>query len=80
MIWDAIVPFMTSLYFFVTGHLFVDTYTAYELDTLWPRQNDRNFAGDILKCIFLNENVFIPIVISLNFVPKGPIDNIPALV
>ena len=32
------------------------------------------------KCIFLNENVWIPIEISLKFVPKGPIDNIPALV
>ena len=29
---------------------------------------------------FLNENVWIPIEISLKFVPKGPMDNIPALV
>ena len=35
---------------------------------------------DILKCIFLNENVWISLKISLNFVPKGPINNIPALV
>ena len=28
----------------------------------------------------LNENVWISIEISLKFVPKGPIDNIPALV
>ena len=49
------------------------------LNTLRPRQNGRHFADDILKCIFLNENVWIPIVISLKFVPKGPIDNIPAL-
>ena len=34
----------------------------------------------IFKCIFLNENVLIPIEISLKFVPKGPINNIPALV
>ena len=32
------------------------------------------------KCNFLNENVWIPIKISLKFVPKGPINNIPALV
>ena len=50
------------------------------LNTLRPRQNGRHFADDILKCIFLNENVWIPIEISLNFVPKGPINNIPALV
>ena len=35
---------------------------------------------DIFKCIFLNENVWISIKISLKFVPKGPINNIPALV
>ena len=36
--------------------------------------------ADIFKCIFLNENVQILIKISLKFVPKGPINNIPALV
>ena len=50
------------------------------LNTLRPRQNGHHFADDIFKCIFLNENVWIPIKISLKFVPKGPIDNIPALV
>ena len=33
-----------------------------------------------LKCIFLNENDRILIQISLKFVPRGPIDNNPALV
>ena len=42
--------------------------------------NGRHFADDIFKCIFLNENVWIPIKIALKFVPKGPINNIPALV
>ena len=50
------------------------------LNTLRPRQNGRHFADAIFKCIFLNENVWIPIKISLKFVPKGPINNIPALV
>ena len=50
------------------------------LNTLRPGQNGRNFADDIFKCIFLNENVWIPIKILLKFVPKGPINNIPALV
>ena len=49
-------------------------------NTLRPRQNGRHFADDILKCIFSNQNVWIPIEISLKFVPKGPIDTIPALV
>ena len=37
-----------------------------------------HFPDDILKCIFCNENVRISIKISLKFVPKGPINNIPA--
>ena len=38
------------------------------------------FPDDIFKCIFLNENVWIVIKISLKFVLKGPMNNIPALV
>ena len=47
--------------------------------TLRPRQNRRHATDSILKCIFLNENVSIPFKISLKFVPKGPINNIPSL-
>ena len=50
------------------------------VNSLRPRQNRRHFADDIFKCILLNKNVWIPIKISLKFVPKGPIDNIPAMV
>ena len=50
------------------------------INTLRPRQNGRHFADDIFKCIFLNENVWISSKISLKFVPKGPVNNIPALV
>ena len=49
-------------------------------NTLRPGQNGRHFTDDIFKCIFLNKNVWIPIEISLKFVPKGPINNIPSLV
>ena len=38
------------------------------------------FTDDILKCIFLNENVWNSIKISLKFVPTGPDNNILALV
>ena len=48
--------------------------------TLRSRQNGRRFPDDIFKRIFVNENKWISIKISLKFVPKGPIDNIPALV
>ena len=54
-------------------------YTTY-FNTLRPRQTGRHFADDIFKCIFLNENASIANKISLKFVSKGPINNIPALV
>ena len=50
------------------------------INTLRPRQNGRHFPDDIFKSIFLNENVWISIEISLKFVPRGEINNIPALV
>ena len=49
-------------------------------NTLRPRQDLRHFADDTFKRIFVNENVRILMGISLKFVPKGPINNIPALV
>ena len=48
-------------------------------NTLRPRLNGCHFPDDIFKRIFLNQNVPIPINISLQFVPKGPINNIQAL-
>ena len=54
--------------------------TAQLFNTLRPRQNGRHFADDIFKWIFVNENIWIPIEISLRFIPRGPINNISALV
>ena len=51
-----------------------------DINILRPRQNGRHFADDIFKCIFLNENIWIPVKISLKYVPKGPINNIPTFV
>ena len=49
--------------------------------THWGRdKNGRLFADNTFKGIFFNENVRISIKISLKFVPKGRINNIPALV
>ena len=50
------------------------------LITLRLRRNRSHFADDIFKCIFFNENELILIRISLKFISKGPINNIPALV
>ena len=38
-----------------------------------------HFADDVFRCIFANEKFHILIKTSLRFVPKGPIDNNPAL-
>ena len=43
-------------------------------------QNGCHFADDIFKFIFLTENVWISINISVKFVPQGQINNIPVLV
>ena len=50
------------------------------LNTLRSRQNDHHFPDDIFKCIFLNENEWILIKISLECVLKGQISKIPPLV
>ena len=49
-------------------------------NTLRPRQDGCHFPDDIFKWIFLNEKIWVPIEISLKFVPQGPTNNIPALV
>ena len=48
------------------------------VNTLRPRQDGCHFPDDIIKCIFLKENAWILLKISLNFVPKGSINNIPS--
>ena len=50
------------------------------LNTLRPRRINRNYPHDIFKCISLDENESISHKISLKYVPKVRIDNIPALV
>ena len=49
-------------------------------NTLRPGQNSLHFADDIFKRIFMHENVWTLRKISLNCVPKVPINNILALV
>ena len=60
----------------------LDTYllAAYCLTHLPLDKMPAILADYIFKCIFFNENVWISIKISLDFLPKGPIDNKPALV
>ena len=56
----------------------IEVLSLCSFNTLRPRQNGRDFADDILKSIFLKENVLISLKIS--FVAKVWIKNIPALV
>ena len=77
---DSSVPkrlqaIIQSIYYPI--HYPIDVYLDTKgVNTLRPRQNGCHFPDNI----FLNENVWLLINISLKFVPKGPINNIPALV
>ena len=51
-----------------------------KVNTLWPRQNGRNFADDTFKCTFFNKNISISLKISPKFVPQVRFNNIPTLV
>ena len=56
------------------------TSTITSINSSPPGQNGRHFYRRHFETFFLNENVRISIQFSLKFVPKGPIDNISALV
>ena len=56
------------------------TYFNENVNSYPPGQNGLHFADDLFKCIFMNEKLRILVLISLKFVPKGPIDNKSALV
>ena len=62
---EEVVIYFQCLWNVQVWHFFVNT--------LRPRQNGRHFPDDIFKCISLNENMWISIKVSLNFVTRGPI-------
>ena len=59
---------------------FTQWFGTHSVNLLRLRQNGHLFAYDTLKRIFLNENIIISTKNSLKFVPKGLINNMPALV
>ena len=61
-------------------YMFIKVKQLWLFNTLRPRQNGCHFTEDICKCIFLNENAWISLKMLLKFVPKVPINNIPALI
>ena len=44
------------------------------------RQNGHHFVDNIFKSIFLYKNCYILVQISMKYVPKGSIKNMPALI
>ena len=48
---------------------------TWRVNKLRSIQIGRHFPDDIFKFIFFNENVSLAIIISLKFVPKGPINS-----
>ena len=56
-------------------------YSLYFILTHWGREKMAAIlADDTFKCKFVNENILISIKILRKFVPKGLINNMPALV
>ena len=62
--------YIHDMYYF-TSYTFL---LGLQVNTLRPLVPD-----DICRCIFLNENAWLSIKISLKFVPMGPINNIKSL-
>ena len=75
---SIISKFMKPLSFVLTAAIFDCGKGMF--NTLKPRQNCHHFADDIFKCTFFKGNAWISLDISLKFVPKVRINNIPALV
>ena len=74
--------FAFFLFWFTKEVCCVDSYLTFIacINSFRPRLHRCPFADDIFKCIFSNENEWILPRISLKFVPKVLINNIPALV
>ena len=74
---------MFVYYRFIIGLLKGSVYTQCLPKQLTHLSLDKmaaTFTDNILKCIFLKENITILIQFSLKIVPMGPVDNMPALV
>ena len=53
----------------------LDLWMGLTLPTLTSGQNGWYFADNFFKCICLNEDFWIPAMITLKCIPKGSIDN-----
>ena len=74
--WDGPQGFMYSIVSQGPWHPVIGPHWV---NSSFPGQNGCHFADYIFKCIFMNRDFCISILISLKFVPKGVIDNMSAL-
>ena len=70
---DFTLPYLTLSLVWINSEAEWLSSGTFITNTLKPRQNGCHFAGDIFKFIFLHENCFILIQISLKFILKGPV-------
>ena len=79
---DQVIGYVKAYHVFIPKLFLTSVLTYFQLDLniLEPRKIRRHYANDIFKCIYLNENVFISIKISLDFILNSQINNIPSLV
>ena len=55
-------------------------HVIFDMNTLRLWQNGWLWSHNVFNCIFFSENMWISICISLEFVPKGLIDNKPSFI
>ena len=74
--------FRMKVSFIISHNVYMNFLSRWHIhiNTWRSRQNGRLFPDDIFICMFLNGNEWHSIKISLRFVPKVLIHNIPALV
>ena len=77
ILWDWFLIYCTVLY--ISFWQFHEIVTVHLQIHIGAQTNSRHLSVDIFKCIFFNKNVWLSIKISVTFVAKGPINNIPAL-
>ena len=71
---------MVLTFWSLTSYLALSSWFCIIQLSHWAKTKWLPIYKDILKCIFLNENVWIWIIISHKFGPWSPVTNIPALV
>ena len=72
-------PFYVMMSKYIITQGFTHVSICADIKSLKPEQNGRCSPDDILKLIFLIENVYISNNISFKFVPTVPMNNIPVL-